>query len=199
MGKAQCKSSFSAALLAGGRSVRMGWDKAQIAVNWEGKSVPLWVRQLRVLRSLEPEALFCSGPARSEDLSSAKIVDDEWPDAGPLSGIASCLKAATTDLLLCLAVDVARIEAPILLSLLEKCSAGYGIVPRIGEHYEPLVAVYPKTSLPFAIEQISKRSLRLRDFVQRLLSERLVGEYPVRDEEIPLFANWNTPEDIDNK
>jgi molybdopterin-guanine dinucleotide biosynthesis protein A len=174
----------------------MGRDKAQIAVSWEGETVPLRVRQLRLLASLEPEELFYSGPERVNDSPGAKIVADQWADTGPLSGIASCLKSTTSDLLLCLAVDVARIEAPILLNLLEKCRTGHGIVPRIGEYYEPLVAVYPRSSLSFAIDQIVTRRLRLQEFVQRLLSEHLVDEYPVLPEEIPLFANWNTPEDI---
>jgi molybdopterin-guanine dinucleotide biosynthesis protein A len=191
------KGNFSAALLAGGRSIRMGQDKGEIAIYWEGESIPLRVRQLRILKSLEPEELLYSGPTRVEGLPDAKIILDQWSDAGPLSGIASCLEQTTSDLLLCLAVDVARIEALILLKLLRKCHAGQGIVPRIGEHYEPLVAVYPKRALRLAISQIAERQLRLQDFVRRLLSEHLVTEYSVSDEEIPFFANWNTPADID--
>jgi molybdopterin-guanine dinucleotide biosynthesis protein A len=190
------KGNFSAALLSGGRSVRMGRDKAHIAVTWKGEAVPLRVRQLRLLQSLEPEELFCSGPPPADDQCEAKIVTDEWPDAGPLSGIASCLKLTTTGRLLCLAVDVARMDASILLKLLEKCSTDRGIVPRIGERYEPLVAVYPKASLPFAVDQMKRRNLRLQDFVRRLRSEHLIGEYLVSDEETALFANWNTPEDV---
>jgi molybdenum cofactor guanylyltransferase len=174
----------------------MGRDKAQIAVNWQSETVPLRIRQLRVLQSLQPKELFYSGPARIDDLRDVRIVADQWPDAGPLNGIASCLKQTTSDLLLCLAVDVARVEAPILLKLLEKCRAGQGVVPRIGEQYEPLIAVYPRRSLRLAIHQIEESHLRLQDFVRRLLSEHLVVEYSVSDEEIPLFANWNTPEDV---
>jgi molybdenum cofactor guanylyltransferase len=191
------KGSFSAALLSGGRSVRMGRDKAQIAVSWEGQTVPLRVRQLRILGSLGPAELFHSGPANEDELCGATIVADQWSDAGPLSGITSCLRLTTSDLLLCLAVDVAHVDVPILLRLLGKCRSNHGIVPRIGQHYEPLVAVYPKASLPLAIEQITARRLRLQDFIRRLLNEQLVSEYPVSDREIALFANWNRPEDTD--
>ena len=102
----------------------------------------------------------------------------------------------TSALLLCLAVDVAYIEVPTLLKLLGNCRADQGIVPRIGDRYEPLVAVYPKRALSLAISQIAERHLRLQDFVRRLVTEHLVTEYLVLDEEIPLFANWNAPEDI---
>jgi molybdopterin-guanine dinucleotide biosynthesis protein A len=174
----------------------MGRDKAQIGVSWKGETVPLQVRQLRVLESLEPRELFYSGPTRADDLRGVKIIVDQWPDTGPLSGIASCLKETTGDLLLCLAVDAPRVEANILCKLLGKCGAGQGIVPRIGEHYEPLVAVYPRRSLPIAIRQITERHLRLQDFVRRLLTEHLITEYSVMEEEIPMFANWNRPEDL---
>jgi molybdopterin-guanine dinucleotide biosynthesis protein A len=190
------EGNFSAALLAGGHSIRMGEDKAQIAVSWQGETVPLRIRQLGVLESLEPKELFYSGPAQMDDLRNAKIVVDEWSDAGPLNGIASCLKQTTSELLLCLAVDVARVEASLLVKLLGKCHAGQGVVPRIGDQYEPLVAIYPRRSLDPAVNQIAERRLRLQDFVVRLLNEHLIVEYLVLDEEIPLFANWNTPEDI---
>ena len=174
----------------------MGRDKTQIAVSWHGETLPLWARQLRLLEGLEPGQLFYSGPSPAASLPEATIVADEWPDCGPLSGIASCLKVTTTDRLLCLAVDVPRIEAPVLRKLLETCRSGFGIVPRIGKHHEPLVAVYPKASLPLAIDQIVRRQLRLQDFTQRLLSEHLIDEYSVSKEEIPLFANWNAPGDM---
>jgi molybdenum cofactor guanylyltransferase len=174
----------------------MGRDKAQIAVTWQSETVPLRIRQLRVLESLEPNELLYSGPSPMDDLRDAKIVVDEWSDIGPLNGIASCLRQTTSDLLLCLAVDAARVEASILLKLLGKCHAGQGVVPRIGDRYEPLVAVYPRRSLGFAVNQIEQRRLRLQDFVRRLLSEQLIVEYSVSDEEMALFANWNTPEDV---
>jgi len=192
------KARFSAALISGGRSLRMGRDKAQIAVGWEGETVPLRVRQLRMLQRLEPKELFYSGPAKPGDLPLARVIADEWPDAGPLSGIASCLQATSSELLLCLAVDLARMDALFLMKILTRCRGGRGVVPRIGENYEPLVAVYPKASLAIAIEQLQSQRLPLQEFARRLLNERLIGEYQVLAEEIPLFVNWNTPEDVDS-
>ena len=55
----------SAVLLAGGKSTRMGRDKALLEIDGE----PLWWRQLATLRALDPEQLFVAGPAR-EGLSS---------------------------------------------------------------------------------------------------------------------------------
>jgi molybdopterin-guanine dinucleotide biosynthesis protein A len=58
------KLPFAAALLAGGKSRRMGRDKALLPVEWEGASVPLWERQLSILKALAPAELVISGPHR---------------------------------------------------------------------------------------------------------------------------------------
>ena len=54
--------NFSAALLAGGRSSRMGRDKAFLEID----GVPLWQRQLQTLRELGPSETFLAGPMQSE-------------------------------------------------------------------------------------------------------------------------------------
>jgi molybdenum cofactor guanylyltransferase len=189
--------AFSAVLLAGGRSVRMGRDKAQIAVNWKGDIVPLRIRQLGLLQSLGPAELFYSASAGKDEIAGAKTIVDQWSNAGPLSGIASCLGAATKELVLFLAVDVARMEALFLEELLKKCAPAVGIVPQIDGRYEPLVAVYPRSCVRFAVNQISRGQLRPQDLVQRLLREQLVQIYQVPPSETALFANWNRPEDIE--
>src|SRR4051794_12428711 len=55
-----CPVSFSAVLLCGGESRRMGRDKATVA--WNG--APLWQSQLATLRALQPATIFLS--AREE-------------------------------------------------------------------------------------------------------------------------------------
>ena len=76
----------SAVLLAGGKSSRMGRDKALLEIDGE----PLWRRQLATLRALEPEQLMVSGPPRGE----GETVADEIEDAGPLGGVAAALPNA---------------------------------------------------------------------------------------------------------
>ena len=76
---------FSAVLLAGGESRRMGKDKATLS--YRGK--PLWQIQLELLRQLTPQEIFVS--ARSDpDWRPADIqfVADDPPSRGPLSGLA---------------------------------------------------------------------------------------------------------------
>ncbi len=114
---------FAAVLLAGGQSRRMGRDKALLLV--DGGRV-LWERQLDVLRSLGPAELFISGPARPGFPYDVRLLEDERPGLGPLSGIVAALEAMTTPLLVVLAVDLPAMRADFLRGLLAGCSVNPG-------------------------------------------------------------------------
>ncbi|MEP6699521.1 MAG: NTP transferase domain-containing protein, partial [Verrucomicrobiota bacterium] len=84
---------FSAVLLAGGESRRMGRDKTTIIFDGQ----PLWLRQLEVLRGLHPEKIFVSArtdpPWRPIEI---ELLLDEPPSRGPLSGLTRALQFMPT-------------------------------------------------------------------------------------------------------
>lgn len=187
--------TFNAVLLAGGKSTRMGLDKAYLQVEWGGASIPLWERQLAVLQSITFEKLFISGPRKQGYPASVTVLEDDWPDVGPLGGIATCLSKSQSAFLLVLAVDLPRIQPGFLRKLLARSVAGCGVVPAHQNRFEPLIAVYPASALVPAIDQIRKRSYALQPFVARLLENRLVRSYRVEASEQDQLENWNTPQD----
>ena len=79
----------SLVVLAGGRSQRMGKDKATLAAN--GKT--LVARIIERLGPVVDETIVAAGPNQIEAVA-AKIVADEFPAAGPLAGIHAGLRAA---------------------------------------------------------------------------------------------------------
>ncbi len=111
---------YSAVLLAGGKSSRMGCNKAFLQI--AGK--PLWQRQLATLRRLSPEQLMISGPAR-EEWKDNEIVADEIANAGPLAGISAALRRCTTPRLVVLAVDLPKITATFYRDLLIEAAARF--------------------------------------------------------------------------
>jgi molybdopterin-guanine dinucleotide biosynthesis protein A len=92
--------SFSAVLLAGGESTRMGRDKALLPLPDSG--LLLWQRQLRVLEELRPGQLFWSGHSREGMPTHLSVVSDVVEKAGPLAGICACLDILKSDLLVVL-------------------------------------------------------------------------------------------------
>ncbi|HEV2045538.1 MAG TPA: molybdenum cofactor guanylyltransferase, partial [Chthoniobacterales bacterium] len=132
---------ISAVLLAGGKSRRMGQDKATILF----RNAPLWQIQLDLLRKLELEQLFISAqtdpPWRPADI---EFVPDDQPSRGPLSGIAAALSRTSCGHLLVLAIDMPFMTESYLRSLCEKVDRGVGVVPIIEDRAEPLAAIYPR-------------------------------------------------------
>jgi molybdenum cofactor guanylyltransferase len=187
--------SLTAALLAGGKSQRMGQDKAYLPGEWEGASMALWERQLAVLRSIFPEKLVISGPPKPGYPASIPVLADEWTGVGPLGGIATCLRDTRTDLLLVLAIDLPKIQPEFLKKLLDRSEAGCGIVPVHQNRFEPLIAVYPRAVLGVALDHLRERDYALQHFIGKLLENRLMTGYEIDSSELHQLENWNTPSD----
>ena len=101
-------SRVSAILLAGGKSSRMGRDKA--ALPFQGLTLLGW--QLQKLRGLGIEDIMLSGSGRERE--GVRTVRDEFPERGPLGGLHACLKAARNPDCLALSVDVPLVPPRLL-------------------------------------------------------------------------------------
>jgi len=181
----------SAVLLAGGKSSRMGRDKASLEIAGE----PLWRRQLATLRQLSPEQLMVSGPRR-EEWSECEIVADEIAGAGPLAGIAAALRKCATPRLVVLAVDLPEMTTDFLRSLLQLCGDRKGVVPRTCDRFEPLAAVYPVDCAALANAALRDGDFSMQRFARRAQAQDLLLERRLSDAETVFFANLNTPADL---
>ena len=181
---------FGGALLAGGRSTRMGQDKA--GVLFEGR--PLWDLQLARLRLLAPCELFISGrPDGPFANAGVEIVPDPIPDLGPLGGIAAILARATSPLVLVLAIDLPAMTVDFLTKLVK---TGHAVIPENGRRFEPLAAVYPKSALPIAERLLRENDRSLQRFGRELIGGGLAQPLPISEAELSLFRNVNRPEDL---
>lgn len=187
-------ASLSAMLLAGGKSERMGQDKAMLPL--PGTYLLLWQRQLRVLEELEPEDIFWSGPARPGIPEHVHVVADTMRSAGPLAGVCACLRLATTDLVVVLAVDLPRMDATYLKNLAGRCTPVRGAVPQRGDEFEPLAAVYPVMLHELAADRLGQGRYAMQDFVREARRRELIETVRVNSEDAAKFANLNSPEDL---
>src|SRR5271165_4494708 len=130
--------TLATVLLAGGESRRMGRDKATLIID----GIPLWQRQLDLLRSLSPDALFVSARERPAWLpEGARFVADPVPARGPLGGLTATLAVMESTHLLALAVDMPAMSAHHLATLWSAASPGCGVIPWIGGRPELLPAI----------------------------------------------------------
>lgn len=192
MSKQSVSATFTAVLMAGGASSRMGQPKALL--DYQG--LPLWRFQANKLRELQPDELLISAPpALQLEQGPWKIIQDRQPNLGPLAGLDAALETMSTDYLVVLAVDMPAITVEFLRLVLDH-PIGKGVVPELDGFYHGLVAVYP-TKIRFIVKQIlSSEDRSVQHLVRKACENNLVDIYPVTSEERPLFQNINRPSDL---
>jgi molybdopterin-guanine dinucleotide biosynthesis protein A len=186
--------TFSAVLLAGGQSSRMGQDKALLPM--PGSNLLLWQRQLRLLEELRPEKIFLSGPARPGLPGHVRAISDEVENAGPLAGISACLNLMPSDLLVVLAIDLPQMNALFLKNLLIRCSSSRGVVVQHDDFFEPLATIYPKGLHALAAEHLRQGRHAMQDLIREAVRRGLLQAIPLDEKDAPLFKNLNSPADL---
>lgn len=184
--------SLAAVVLAGGASSRMGRDKAFL--NWEGRL--LLQRQISLAHTAGVPMVWISG-RKGVDYAEfgCPVVYDEIENAGPLAGLAASLRVAAEQhaFVLALAVDLPFMTADYLRSLAVAAgSTGLGVLPRRGEYFEPLAAVYPIRPTLAAVEiQLQAGRFALQELALALIAQGHARAREIQKEELPFFANWN--------
>jgi len=185
--------TFSAVLLTGGESRRMGRDKATIEI--EGQ--PLWKRQLKLLRSLGPEQVFISARTRPEWLpEDVELLLDDLPSRGPLSGLTKALGAMRSTFLIALAVDMPFMNREQLLELLNTATAGCGVVPVVDGQAEPLAAIYPAEAASDFAAALSGPDFSLQRIVRELIANGKIRPVPISGPTAFLYRSVNSPGDL---
>ncbi len=187
------KTSVSVAILAGGRSRRMGQDKTALLLH--GK--PLLQHVVDAVASLKlPIQIITNAPDNHAYLG-LPMHTDVFPGSGSIGGLYTALHYVTTDYMLCLACDAPYLQ-PVLLRYLIALRHDYdAIVPVVRARRHPLVAVYSKRCLPVIHEHIERGELRITTMLDDLHT-RFVEENDVRryDPVLKSFFNANTPEEF---
>lgn len=180
----------SGVIVAGGKSRRMGRDKALLASGGE----TLLDRTVRVLRSCATDILIV-GRNGSAD-SSVRWIPDGEPGRGPLAGLVDGLHAARFPHVMAVACDLPFLDERVLRRLLTLAAGHDAVVPVIGSRAQPLHAIYMKHALPILEKRFAGGDGSLRDAI-RALRVRWVHEAELidLDSQLRSFVNVNTPED----
>jgi molybdenum cofactor guanylyltransferase len=180
-------------VLAGGKSTRMGSDKALL--DFGGHT--LLDRALAVLRAVCPKV----GVVGESEGSSSYVatVQDIYAGCGPLGGIHAALRSSSAELNLLLAVDMPFVPKGLLAFLLDTAAAcdAAVTVPRTRRGFQPLCAVYRREFAGPAEAALRAGNFKVDAVFQtvrvRVIEEMELGEAGFSD---TVFTNLNTPEDV---
>lgn len=187
---------ISAAVLAGGRSLRMGRDKALLTLEPGGPT--FLQRTLDTVRAVADDVMVIANDRPEYAKFGARLVPDHYPGGAALGAIATALEAARSPRCLVVPCDLPLLNAGLLTWLAEFDDEADVVVPIVNGFVQPLHAIYRDTCL---------EPIRLR---LRLEQRQVVGFFPrVRVREVPetairavdpdllAFFNANTPEALD--
>jgi molybdopterin-guanine dinucleotide biosynthesis protein A len=179
-------------ILAGGKSTRMGSDKAFLEL--AGK--PLIAHSLQLARTVSSDVKVVGDPDKFA--AFGPVVSDLYLNCGPLGGIHAALAASSTDWNLILGVDLPFIKAEFLKYLVSEAQSSGAVVtvPSTSHYFEPLCAVYRAAFRASAERALSAGKHKI---------DALFSEVPLRvitEEEMTragfisaIFRNLNTQDD----
>lgn len=185
--------NFSAVILAGGRSTRMGRDKAWLEVDGQ----TLLARQIELVKEAGAGEVFISGRADADyGAFGCRVLTDTFQNAGPLAGIERALTKSATPLLLVLAVDLPTMSREVMQRLAAETSQHCGVVPTVNGQLEPLAAFYPRIAHAPAVEQLERGRFAVKDFAGHCVQSGLARVVELPASLAVQFTNLNAPADL---
>ena len=183
-----------AAIIAGGKSSRMGRDKALIPFNGQ----PLVAHIAQILTPIFDEIIVVTANSNIARAADLPAVADVFLNRGPLGGIHAALShfGAPTFVVAC---DMPYLNADFIRTLCADFDAP-ARVPLSGNGFEPLHAVYAATATPLFEKYLRSEGKMppLRRVLEEIGATWIAPEIARDfDSELKMFDNWNTPADIE--
>jgi len=181
---------ITAIILAGGKSRRMGTDKAFLLLN----NHTLLDCAIKICQPFCKSILISSNSVEHKKIGY-NIIPDEILDCGPMGGILSCLKETETEWNFVISVDSPFVEPELIQFLITEIGEFDAVVPVHSKGKEPLIALYHKNSLVEIEKKIESGNFKMHDLLKTINTkfvdvQELIEKYP------KIFHNLNRPEDL---
>ena len=154
--------------LAGGRSARMGRDKAQVVLHGmtllERAMAPLLQVCHEVMVVTSPEGLAIQQSAAR----GARLICDVEPGRGPLGGLYSGLRAAATEYVLLVGCDTPFLQPALLRAVVQASVGREAALPLLDGVPQPLHGVYSRRCLPAIEALLASGRPGLRDLLPKI-------------------------------
>jgi molybdenum cofactor guanylyltransferase len=189
-------SNISAIILAGGKSTRLGKQKALEIVN----NKLLINRVLQIVGNIAEDIIIVTSSenySSFEFLNNLQIVVDTYPGSAALGAIYTGLRNISNEYGLVVACDMPFLNVNLLKYIVD-LSADYEIVvPKINDLLEPLHGIYKKVCTAYIESLLGENELLIRKLYKmartRFISDNEINRYDPNH--LSLF-NINTGEDL---
>lgn len=186
----------TAFILAGGKSSRMGENKALLPMKEKTNIAKIAGELEKVTKQL----LIVTNTPEDYRFLGYPMTTDRYPGLGPLAGIHAGLSSSGTEVSVAVACDMPFIHAGIAQEMLIATEGYDAVVPEIEGRLQPLFAVYTKSCLPALTSCLDNHVLKVREFLAAI-NVKIMKEQDFRlyEEKPHLFStsffNMNMPEE----
>lgn len=183
-----------AVILAGGKSSRMGTNKALLKIN-EMTGIE------RIIRELSPvfrNPILVTNNPESYQFLRLRLTQDHFPGKGPLAGIHAGLMASSHEVNLITACDMPFVSAALAWELVNKIRDYDVVVPVIMGRQHPLFSVFKKKVALEIEDSIKNDHLSMKQLLEKL-NVLYVTEHDL-DNKVNLeriFFNMNSPNEYE--
>ena len=177
----------TAVIFAGGKSSRMGQDKALLPFADVASMAEFQYRKLQPLF----QAVYLSAKTDKFDFG-APVLLDHYPDSSPMVALASLFETLDTEAALVLSVDMPMVQAADIERMREhyqQLSQPDILIAQSPRGLEPLFGIYRRSILPHVQTLLGSDIHRIRTLLDHVETETL--SFDNSDN----FANLNTPEE----
>jgi len=187
------EKKHSGIVLAGGKSFRMGTDKGMI--QWKGKT--LAEHALEIISPLCTE-IFISANSNDYNHFGYPILNDQYPDCGPIGGILTCMNQISTDLGIVIPIDMPFVTTEIYRKLMPQKET-YDIIVALDHDswHQPLCSIFNKSIIPAMEEQINSGDLGLPALYSKVRTKKVRFQLDQEYYNKNIFFNINSQADFD--
>ena len=188
------QNDFTGIILSGGKSSRMGENKAFIKI----EGIPIIQRIYTLFSKLFQEIIIVTDRKEQFSNISAKIYSDLFPNKGVLGGIYTGLFLSSFQYAFCVACDMPFLKESIIKFLLERIEDYEVVVPKTKDGLQPLHAIYSKKCLDPIKKIIEQNRFKILDLYPMVKVKIIMEkEFSDLDPTSESFINVNTPDDLD--
>jgi molybdopterin-guanine dinucleotide biosynthesis protein A len=186
-------SSVTGIILSGGKSTRMGENKALIRI----EGVPI-IRRIHLLfQELFEEVIIVTNEKHLFQNLEARIVGDLFPKGGALGGLYTGLFFSSFQYAFCVACDMPYLNGNLIRYLFGKVQDYDVIVPKTKDGLEPLHAYYSWNCMNPIRVGLEQGQYKILDFYP-LVKVNVIAQEELHtlDPDGRSFINVNTPEEL---
>jgi molybdopterin-guanine dinucleotide biosynthesis protein A len=186
-------SDVSIAVLAGGKSRRMGQNKSFVPLNGR----PMIEHILDQLAALELPIFIVTNEPDSYVRYGLPLVPDLVPDRGALGGLYTALQWSSTPWVLCAACDMPFLRPTLLRLLLQRCTDVEAVAARLDGVWHAFPGVYSRACLTAFQASLRAGQYRLQTILGALhICPLDISEICIHDPHLRSFVNLNTPGEL---